>query len=511
MGASAALRFTERGVLFLVAVSFVRSEHTRAVAIGVGLAALYAVHGALRASLRKRVYARLVGTVVRALVVTRAVGTSDAAPEDEQQSVFEGLFRSESLLSEHIPELVANSAASAALVLLLARLESSRLLALGAIALVAAALAASAVRRLVTRTEERARKAFVPVVDAVVAAVRGRVELSASGRGATFAARTDALSDHWRRVSSRGDRIASLAGRTPVLAAGLAVGLVVLIVRASGGRVDAHALGDAAVVASIVPAFAGAARALVEVSRATTQLAPLHALLASAVPDPPGGLLLAGTPARVAVEAVTFRYGDGERTRAVLDGLSFTWERGTPLVIAGPNGAGKSTLLRLLLGLAQPTLGAVRIDGVDLAKLDVSAWRQSVAYLAQRPYLSERASVRETVRVFSLDVSDEVIAAALVRTGIFAALEELSPADPLGIRIGVLSVGQRQRVALARVLCHDAPVVVLDEPDANLDAAGIRLVAALVRELSATRMVAVVAHTNELLDAGDAVLRLGGS
>jgi ATP-binding cassette subfamily C protein CydD len=159
--------------------------------------------------------------------------------------------------------------------------------------------------------------------------------------------------------------------------------------------------------------------------------------------------------------------------------------------------------LRLLLGVARTASGAVTVDGVDLFDLDLHAWRRRVAYLPQRPYVPERATVREAVRLIVHDASDEQVRDALTRTGLWSALAAHAPDDPLDTRTGTLSVGERQRLALARMLCQRSAVVLLDEPDANLDADGIALVARLVRELAPERMVAVAAHTPELVRQGD--------
>ncbi len=513
IAASACLRFTERCVLVVVAVAFVHAEPVRAVVVTVALALLYGAHSALRTTLARWIYARLVAATVRALVENDVLAEIARKPEeDAQQAIFEGLYRGETLMANLIPDLVGNGAASVALIVLLARVAPPRLVALGVVATLCAAVAAALVRRLVTRAEERSYAAFVPVVDAIVAAIRGRIEVVASGRGATFAARGDVLTTKWRRISSRGQRIAAFAGRAPIAAATLVVGLVVVLDRASGSSLSIGALGDAAVFASVVPSFAGAARAVVEIARASTQLQPLVELLAERPAAPAraqsGGL--PPVPAAVALEDVAFVYPGDPAQKQVLRALSLRWSPQSALVIAGPNGAGKSTLLRLLLGLREPTAGTIVVGGIPLFELDLGAWRRSIAYLAQRPYLPERSTVREAVATFALETPEDALLSALARVGVLEALEELAPKDPLGVRIEVLSVGQKQRVALARVLCQDAPIVLLDEPDANLDAAGIRLVAELVREMAREKMVAVVAHTEELLGVADVVLRLGG-
>jgi ABC-type transport system involved in cytochrome bd biosynthesis fused ATPase/permease subunit len=160
-----------------------------------------------------------------------------------------------------------------------------------------------------------------------------------------------------------------------------------------------------------------------------------------------------------------------------------------------------------VLGLATPTAGQVLVDGVPLVDLDVLAWRRAIAFLPQRPYLAPRATVRECLRFLEGDVSEEWMHECLERVGLRTVLGRASQ-DPLGVRVGTLSIGQRQRVALARVLCRRAPMVVLDEPDANLDRDGIELVGELVSEIARDRMVLVVAHTQELLARADRVVTL---
>jgi ABC-type multidrug transport system fused ATPase/permease subunit len=510
--ASACLRFVERCVLVVVAVSFARAEPRRALVITVALAVLYGVHGALRATLSRLNYARLATMAVRALIERDPLaGLAKRSEEDEQQAIFEGLVRGEILATELLPDLAGNGAAAVALIVFLSRVAAPRLLLLGVVAMLFAAIAAGLVRRLVTRAEARSHAAFIPVIDTIVAAIRGRVELVVSGRGALFAARGDRLVTEWRRVSSTGDRIAAFAGRAPVAAATLAVGLVVVLDRAAGSALSTGALGEGAIFASVVPSFAGVARAIVEIARSGAQLQRLAGLLAAR----PASLVetqmrpLPALPADVELKEVAFAYPADAAPRQVLGGLSLRWSPKSALVIVGPNGSGKSTLLRLLLGLGEPSAGTIALGGVPLPELDLVAWRRSIAYLAQRPYLPERATVREAIGVFALDPSDARVLSALARVDVLAALREIGRGEPLGVPVEVLSMGQRQRVALARVLCQDAPIVLLDEPDANLDAGGIRLVAELVRELSREKMIAVVAHSSELVAEGDVVLRLG--
>ena len=205
-------------------------------------------------------------------------------------------------------------------------------------------------------------------------------------------------------------------------------------------------------------------------------------------------------PTTVAFDRVSFRYEVSDAPNALQE-VTFGWSGGA-LALGGGNGSGKSTCLRLLLALASPLAGAVRVGGVRLQDIDVEDWRGRIAFLPQRPYFPPRADVRRAIRFLAPDASEERMKGVLERVGLHGASLDSS--------VETLSVGQRQRVALARVLCRDASLYVLDEPDANLDRAGIHLVASLVRELATTKTVVLAAHTPELLDAADRIVILEG-
>ena len=310
----------------------------------------------------------------------------------------------------------------------------------------------------------------------------------------------------------------ALATRLPFIAAVAVAALVIWIDRAAKGTLARQALGQALVVASAAPVFSGMLRGSFDWVRSTASLRPLVSLLRVGA-DRPAALVAAAStagvpqlPSRIEWDGVSFAYSSSAREpRFVLRNLRGEWSPRTALAIRGPNGCGKSTFLRLLLGIGQPTSGRVLVRGIDLPSLDISAWRRAVAYLPQRPFIPERATVREAVRFIAQDATDASIRDALVRVELWPALATDAPSDPLAIRVMTLSAGQRQRLALARVLCQKARVVLLDEPDANLDASGIRCVTSLVRELATDGMVLFAAHTRDLLEAADRIVDLGSS
>ena len=179
------------------------------------------------------------------------------------------------------------------------------------------------------------------------------------------------------------------------------------------------------------------------------------------------------------------------------------------IAIVGPSGCGKSTLLGVLLGLVTPTAGTVRLGDLDLADLDPDTWRSTLAWVPQRPHLFA-ASVADNVRLGRRDATDEEIRQATADAGLDAVIERLP--DGLDTRLGErgagISAGERQRVALARAFVRDAPLLLLDEPTANLDGRTEDAILSTLSRLMEGRTVIMAAHRSSLLAMGDRVVRL---
>ncbi|WP_405012230.1 thiol reductant ABC exporter subunit CydD [Kitasatospora sp. NBC_01539] len=181
------------------------------------------------------------------------------------------------------------------------------------------------------------------------------------------------------------------------------------------------------------------------------------------------------------------------------DGATLTLLPGTTTALTGPSGAGKSTLLAVLLGLTPPDAGTVRVAGHDLADLDPATWRQQIAWVPQHPHLFA-GTVADNVRLARPEATDAEVHAALAAAH---ALDFADPAATVGEGGAGLSAGQRQRLALARALLADRPLLLLDEPTAHLDGASEAAVVEAVRALRGTRTVLLVAHRPALLAAAD--------
>jgi ATP-binding cassette, subfamily C, bacterial CydD len=505
LAGGASLLVAERALLGLGALSAARGAASGA-ALAVGLlGGLAAFRGLLRAPLLARVRQRLVSLVASALLARGLSRPSPVSVERLEIAVFEGLSAAESVATGALPDLCAEAVAGGVLLAMVAPLLGAELLAMGAAALCVGGAVAELGRRVSEREARRGWAAFEPVGEAVYACIHGAADLVGNGRAAAHEAASRAAAAGWARASLRADAVAGLMGRLPLLAAA-GVAMVALLARDGHGAGGAlAAFSSAVLLLSLVPPMAGVARNLIELGRSRARLEPLLALLAAGRPPPPGGAEPV-LPSRITWRGVSFSYAlpDGSTSTPALRGLDLVWEPGELLALAGPNGAGKSTVLRLLLGLCRPSEGEVTIGGAPLGSLDLSALRRRAAYVPQRPFLPERASVREAIALLAPSAGDAEMRGALERVGLWGRVAPEGLSRP----VSALSAGERQRLCLARALCQEASLLLLDEPDANLDAEGVALVAGLLAELAQGRMVIVVAHSPQLLAAAGRVVHV---
>ncbi|RIV39423.1 thiol reductant ABC exporter subunit CydD [Micromonospora radicis] len=338
--------------------------------------------------------------------------------------------------------------------------------------------------------------------------VAGLPTLRAFGRARAQTEAVRRMADGHRVATMKTLRIAFLSALVLELVATLSVALVAVPVgiRLLGGGL---ALQTALLVLLLTPEAYLPLRAAG--SRFHASIEGLTALdeafnLTGSAPAPAGrtGAVPDGT-GEIRFESVTVAY---QRTVALRD-VSLTIRPGERIAIIGPSGAGKSTLLGLLLGFVTPTAGRVTVGGIDLAEADLDGWRRQLAWVPQRAHLFA-VSLADNIRLGSPDAAPEALAAA-VRD---AALDDVVTALPdgldtlLGERGHGLSSGQRQRVALARAFLRDAPVVLLDEPTARLDAAAESAVLSATDRLVAGRTALLVAHRPALLGNADRILRV---
>ncbi|RLK07500.1 type I secretion system permease/ATPase [Ruegeria conchae] len=208
---------------------------------------------------------------------------------------------------------------------------------------------------------------------------------------------------------------------------------------------------------------------------------------------------------RIAFNNVYFTYP--EQTDDTLKGVSFTIEPGEKVAILGQIGSGKSTIARLLLGLYQPRVGSVMLDGLDIRQIDPGELRHNVGSILQDIWLFS-GSIRDNIASGMMRPHDSDV----IRAGQVAGVEDFTAKHPLGYDQQIaergegLSGGQRQSVALARALIGRPPVLVLDEPTSAMD---IKSEAETIKRLkSATQhtTMVIVTHRTSLLELVDRVI-----
>jgi ATP-binding cassette, subfamily C, bacterial CydD len=209
----------------------------------------------------------------------------------------------------------------------------------------------------------------------------------------------------------------------------------------------------------------------------------------------------------ISLSAVTVAYPG--RPRPALDGVSLTIRPGERIVITGPSGAGKSSLLALLLRFIEPDTGTIRAGGSDLSAIAADRWRAQIAWVPQHPHLFA-GSAADNIALGQPGASLDAIRRAARLAGAAEFIEALPGGyrAALGERALRLSAGQRQKIALARALLRDAPLVLLDEPAAHLDPASARKLARAIETALAGRSVLVVSHGRGWAGGADRVIRL---
>lgn len=341
--------------------------------------------------------------------------------------------------------------------------------------------------------------------------VAGLATLKVFGRAKAQAVAIREITERYRITAASTLRITFLSSLILELVATVAVALVAVAIglRLMSGHLDLRIALFALVLApeAFLPLRQLGANyhasaegvAAAEQVFAVLEAPPASAGTRTNFPDP--------AVAGLAVEGLRVTYPG--RSEPALDGVSLTVQAKEIVALVGPSGCGKSTLLSVLLGLITPESGSVRVGGVELADLDLDAWRARLAWVPQRPHLF-KASIAQNVRLSRSGASTEEVWAAIGDAGLTNAVRNLPRGldTVLGDHGAGLSAGERQRIALARAFLRDAPLLLLDEPTANLDGRTEREVVEAIQRLSSGRTVVLVAHRPALMTIADRVLPL---
>jgi ABC-type multidrug transport system fused ATPase/permease subunit len=202
---------------------------------------------------------------------------------------------------------------------------------------------------------------------------------------------------------------------------------------------------------------------------------------------------------RISFDDVVFSYGGIK----VLDGFNASLQSGKTYALVGKSGAGKTTVLNLLSGLIKTQSGKVTIDGQDLSEIELSSYYKNIAYLSQSPAVFD-GTVRENL-AFDASVSDEILWDALKKVNLAERITAMPAGLDSGIgeKGGMLSGGEKQRLALARVIVTQPKIVILDEPTSALDTINERAVMRNVfGALQSSSVIAVThrVHTTHVFD-----------
>ncbi|MFI8323585.1 thiol reductant ABC exporter subunit CydD [Streptomyces sp. NPDC085529] len=340
--------------------------------------------------------------------------------------------------------------------------------------------------------------------------VAGLPTLKVFGRAKAQAASIRAITADYRRATMRTLRIAFLSSFALELLSTLSVALVAVTIgmRLVHGTLDLY---TGLVILVLAPeAYLPLRQVGAQFHAAAEGLAAAEEIFeVLETPVRSGGTRAVPAEPRLELARVTVRHAG--RAEPSLDAASLTVEPGETVALVGPSGAGKSTLLDVVLGFTEPEEGGtVRVGGVDLAELDLDAWRSRIAWVPQRPYLFA-GTIAENVRLARPEAGDEEVRRALRDAGADSFVDGLpeGAGTVLGEDGAGLSAGQRQRLALARAFLADRPLLLLDEPTAALDGATEAGIVDAVRRLSAGRTVLLVVHRPALLAVADRVVTVG--
>jgi ATP-binding cassette subfamily C protein CydD len=198
-------------------------------------------------------------------------------------------------------------------------------------------------------------------------------------------------------------------------------------------------------------------------------------------------------PLHIKIRGVCLAFDGGRRP--ALQGINFDLRSGEQVVLVGGSGAGKTTTLNLLLGFLQPDKGCILINDRPLSDLSLDSWREQIGWIGQRPILFH-GTIRENIVLGHPQATEDQIEQAAANAGVLDFSMHLP--DGLETQVGEqgagISRGQAQRVALARAFLKDAPILLLDEPTAGLDAENESLVMDALNRLARGRTVLLLTH-----------------
>ncbi len=292
----------------------------------------------------------------------------------------------------------------------------------------------------------------------------------------------------------------------------LLAGLLIVAVTALPGVFGldfAYLVGFLVALQNLYPAVTAMAQSKMNMDGFAKNLEVVDRLLREVTPERSEGR--EAPPAqidRLQFEGVSFAYPGADRP-AVLQDVSAEFRQGEVTAVVGASGAGKSTLADLLIRLYRPSEGMIQANGIDIQRLELTAWRRRIGFVSQEAFLFN-ASLRENIAIADPGAPLD----AVVRAAQKANLHEFIRGLPEGYETAVgdrglkLSGGQRQRVAIARALLHDPPLLIFDEATSALDSVAERTIQETIEALKPGRVVIVIAHRLSTIVNADRIVVL---
>jgi ATP-binding cassette, subfamily C, bacterial LapB len=324
---------------------------------------------------------------------------------------------------------------------------------------------------------------------------------------------------HWERATLF---IAQVSGRLKLLSAGTVnfaqfmqqlVNIAVIIVgvyELSEGHMSMGGIIAASMLSGRAMAPLGqVAGLMMQYQSARTSLASVNTHMELPVERPEGASFVHRPTfsGEIEFKEVSFCYPG--RDEAVLKKLSFKLKPGEKVGIIGRIGSGKTTIEKLVLGLYQPTEGAVFIDGIDARQIDPAELRRAIGFVPQDVTLFY-GTLKHNIAMGAPFADDSAILAAAELAGVkeFADTHPQGFEMPIGERGESLSGGQRQAVAIARAMLNDPPILLLDEPSSSMDHQSEEGLKQRLRRFAATKTIILVTHRTSLLDLVDRLIVL---
>ncbi|WP_312210387.1 heme ABC transporter ATP-binding protein/permease CydC [Pseudescherichia sp.] len=337
--------------------------------------------------------------------------------------------------------------------------------------------------------------------------LQGQAELTIFGASERYRAQMENTELSWHDAQRRQSELTALSQAVMLLINAVAV-LAMLWLAAGGVGGDTQ---PGALIALFVFCALAAFEALAPVTGAFQHLGQViaSAVRITQITQYPPEVRFSDNqtppPAQVALTLDNVNFSYPQQPQKALDGLSLQINAGEHVAILGRTGCGKSTLLQLLTRAWDPAAGEIAINGQPLASLSELTLRASISVVPQRVHLFS-ATLRDNLRLASPTATDETLAAVLTQVGLEKLLEESGLNSWLGEGGRQLSGGELRRLAVARALLHDAPLLLLDEPTEGLDATTESQILDLLERVTMGKTVLMVTHRLRGLSRFDRII-----